>query len=132
MLTPDVLLEAEDAEEEILEDVEELGSYSPQSVSIDRSPESTAGDVEIVGEVVVLGLLGSQQPVSIERPSPEALSISPLEAEEETLEVVAVVGGDLGMFFTADRLDCETLLRGVEIKLLEAEEELLEDRRSWK
>ena len=77
MLTPDVLLEAEDAEEEILEDVEELGSYSPQSVSI-------------------------------ERPSSEASSISPLEAEEETLEVVAVVGGDLGMFFTADRLDCQS------------------------
>ena len=35
LLTPDALLEAEDAEEEILEDVEELGSYSPQSVSID-------------------------------------------------------------------------------------------------
>ena len=36
LLTPDVLLEAEDAEEETLEDVEELGSYSPQSVSIER------------------------------------------------------------------------------------------------
>ena len=34
LLTPDVLLEAEDAEEEILVDVEELGSCSPQSVSI--------------------------------------------------------------------------------------------------
>ena len=43
--------------------------------------------------------------VSIDRPSSEASSISPLEAEEETLEVVAVVGGDLGMFFTADSLD---------------------------
>ena len=41
MLTPDVLLEAEDAEEEILEDVEELGSYSPQSVSIDSLPART-------------------------------------------------------------------------------------------
>ena len=41
MLTPDVLLEAEDAEEEILEDVEELGSYSPQSISIDSLPART-------------------------------------------------------------------------------------------
>ena len=34
---------------------------------------------------MVLGLLGSQQPVSIDRPSPEALSISPLEAAQEIL-----------------------------------------------
>ena len=71
---------------EIVEVVEDLGCCSPQPVSIDRSPESTAGDVEIVGEVLVLGLLGSQQPVSIDRSSSEASSISLLEAEEETLQ----------------------------------------------
>ena len=37
--------------------------------------------------VVVLGLLGSQQAVSIERPSSEASSISLLKAEEETLKI---------------------------------------------
>ena len=56
-------------------------------------------------KIVELGFGISTIPVSIERPSSAESSISPLEAEEETLEVVAVVGGDLGMFFTADRLD---------------------------
>ena len=88
--------------------IEELDfGISTSPVSIERSPESTAGDVEIVGEILVLGLLGSQQYVSIERPSPEALSISPLEAEEEILEEVE--DRRTGFWdFHDSRLDCQT------------------------
>ena len=46
---------------------------------------------------MVLGLLGSQQPVSIDRPSSEASSISPLEAEEEILEGVEEVIAELAL-----------------------------------
>ena len=80
LLTPDALVEAEDAEE-ALED-----------------EEASEAGVENAGS----RLLGSQHSVSIERPSLEASSIRLLEAEEELEEVE---GEDLGLFFTAVSLD---------------------------
>ena len=59
--------------------------------------------------MVKLGLLVGQQAVSIDRPSSEASSISPLEAEEETLKISKIKDWVLGFSPTGVSIDSQLI-----------------------